>query len=43
MIICTYGRGGRRQIVFGSIAQQVVESGRAFLSPHNPNKRRKIP
>jgi len=28
IIICTHGRGGLRQIMFGSIAQQVVESGR---------------
>jgi nucleotide-binding universal stress UspA family protein len=27
IIICTHGRGGLRQIIFGSIAQQVVESG----------------
>ena len=28
IIICTHGRSGLRQIMFGSIAQQVVESGR---------------
>jgi nucleotide-binding universal stress UspA family protein len=28
IIICTHGRGGLRQIMFGSIAQQVVEAGR---------------
>lgn len=28
IIICTHGRGGLRQIVFGSIAQKVVEAGR---------------
>ena len=28
IVICTHGRSGLRQIMFGSIAQQVVESGR---------------
>jgi len=27
IIMCTHGRGGVRQLLFGSIAQQVVESG----------------
>jgi len=43
MIICTHGRGGLRQIMFGSIAQQVVEAGRTPVIIMRPQAATALP
>jgi nucleotide-binding universal stress UspA family protein len=39
ILMCTHGRGGLRELLFGRIAQQVVASGRTpvlLIRPHGP-------
>jgi nucleotide-binding universal stress UspA family protein len=39
ILMCTHGRGGLRELLFGRIAQQVVASGRTpvlLIRPHEP-------
>ena len=39
IVMCTHGRGGLRDLLFGRIAQQVVASGRTpvlLIQPHEP-------
>ena len=43
IIICTHGRGGLGQIVFGSIAQRVVEAGRTPVLIMRPQAATPLP